>query len=472
MFADIMRTRVDVVLHEAAQSPMTCGIQHPAILFPLDARDWEDSDLIRALRHEIEHVRRRDGLTRFVARTVCAAYWFHPLVWMIWRQFSLEAERACDDAVLEHTDAGEYADQLVNLAERLSVSTMPTLGMANRHDLATRVAAILDYSQLRGRVGTVQVVVTCLVTTFLLLTLSPFHIVAAPQAASDNRKFEVATVKPCKQEPETNGQRRPEFTTDPGRASIQCIPLDRIIYFAYAGIGSMDHPLLNDHPSNSDHVRGGPGWVHDDKFTIEGKAEGTAERQVLMGPMLRALLEDRFKLKTHREKEEVPMYALTVSKGGLKIQPLGEDGCTATDTAMSLSREDRLALMETKPVCGSFSSLGDGVNGNWILGGETFPRFVGILSGIVDRPVLDQTNVSAAFNIRLHFGFDESIKSGVFGGRPAALYTAENPAPGGIEKGPWIFSALEEQLGLKLEKTRGIREYIQIDSVQKPVENQ
>ena len=253
--------------------------------------------------------------------------------------------------------------------------------------------------------------------------------------------------------------------------TIQCIALDRIIYFAYAGIGSMDHPLLNDHPANPDHVRGGPGWVHADKFTIEGKADGTAERAVLMGPMLRALLEDRFKLKTHREKEEVPMYALTIAKSGLKMQPLGEGGCTSFDAAQNLSREDRLSLNQSKPICGSFSSLGDGVNGNWILGGETL-SFAGTLSGVLDRYVLDQTKVSGLFNINLHFAFDESLKPGVFGGRPSLAYSAENPPPSGIEKGPSIFSALEEQLGLKLEKSRGPREYVVIDHVERPQENE
>src|SRR5436309_3183769 len=114
----------------------------------------------------------------------------------------------------------------------------------------------------------------------------------------------------------------------PGHVRILCIALDRIIYFAYAGIGNMNNPLLNDTGSNPDHVRGGPGWIHTEKFTIEAKAPGTPDRTVMMGPMLRALLEERFQLKTHRETEEAPMYALTVAKGGMKIKPIGPNGCT------------------------------------------------------------------------------------------------------------------------------------------------
>src|SRR5262249_10312566 len=144
--------------------------------------------------------------------------------------------------------------------------------------------------------------------------------------------------------PDTGNQRRQEYRATPGRVIIECITLQRMIYFAYAGIGSMDHPLLNDHPANPNHVRGGPGWLDSDMFTIEATAEGITDRTVMMGPMLRALLEERFHLKTHRATEEVPMYALTVAKGGLKIKPLGPGGCTSFDDTQSLSRDEVMAL--------------------------------------------------------------------------------------------------------------------------------
>ena len=64
----------------------------------------------------------------------------------------------------------------------------------------------------------------------------------------------------------------------------------------------------------------------------------------MMGPMLRALLEERFKLKTHRELEDVPMYGMTVAKGGLKIKPIDEKGCTSVDIARNLSRDEMLKL--------------------------------------------------------------------------------------------------------------------------------
>src|ERR1700678_3367022 len=99
---------------------MTCGVLYPAVVLPRDAQSWKAEDLTRAIVHELEHVRRGDWATHCFARTICAAYWFHPLVWIAWRQLALEAERSCDDAVLARSEATAYADQLVGLAQRMS----------------------------------------------------------------------------------------------------------------------------------------------------------------------------------------------------------------------------------------------------------------------------------------------------------------------------------------------------------------
>lgn len=145
---------VAVMLHEQVAVPATIGVVRPVILLPPDARHWPDADLRRAFVHEIEHVRRGDWWGHLAARAVCCVYWFHPLVWLAWRQLGTEAERACDDAVVDGMDRADYADQLVTLAARLSTSVaQPMLSMANRSDLSVRVGAILNSRQRRGRPG-------------------------------------------------------------------------------------------------------------------------------------------------------------------------------------------------------------------------------------------------------------------------------------------------------------------------------
>jgi len=187
--------RVDVLLHESLQGPMTCGAVHPAIVLPADALTWPQDDLNRAIVHELEHVRRGDWAIHCIARALCAAYWFHPLVWIAWRQLALEAERACDDAVLGRSEATAYADQLIGLARRLSAARKsPALAMANRADLATRVGAVLNGGQRRGRAGTLSVALACAAAAVLVVAIGPLTLIAAPQAvAGDDRALRLPT---------------------------------------------------------------------------------------------------------------------------------------------------------------------------------------------------------------------------------------------------------------------------------------
>jgi beta-lactamase regulating signal transducer with metallopeptidase domain len=185
-----MHGRADVLLHEAVSGPASCGLLHPAIVLPADAQTWHHDELARALVHELEHVRRADWVSQCLARAVCACYWFHPLVWIAWRRLVLEAERACDDAVLRNAEPTVYADQLVALAERLSTSPKPALlAMANRTDLAARIAAVLDGRQPRGRAGRSAVVLACVLAALLIATMSPLRVIAAAHGAGATPTF-------------------------------------------------------------------------------------------------------------------------------------------------------------------------------------------------------------------------------------------------------------------------------------------
>jgi TonB family protein len=198
-----LRRRVEVMLHEGTPGPMTCGVARPAIVLPVEAPDWDSEDVHRAMVHELEHVRRSDWAIRCVARAVCAVYWFHPLVWMAWRRLELEAERACDDAVLERSEATAYADQLVSIARRLSAAARsPLLAMANRADLSSRVKSVLDAHQRRGRAGALCVTLAAIAASALVVAIAPLRMAAAPQSASvggarlrSETKLEVTQVK-------------------------------------------------------------------------------------------------------------------------------------------------------------------------------------------------------------------------------------------------------------------------------------
>ncbi len=169
---------VDALLHEDIAVPLTWGLGRPVILLPMEAREWSDADLRHALLHEMEHVYRNDWIGQLVARTVRALYWFHPLAWTAMRQLSLEAERACDDAVIRTADRTAYADQLVTLAQRLrDVPQQVVPAMACRSDLSTRVRALLDERQRRGRAHWLPHAVAIAVTCAMVSTIGPVQAV-------------------------------------------------------------------------------------------------------------------------------------------------------------------------------------------------------------------------------------------------------------------------------------------------------
>ena len=140
---------------------------------------WSEDDLRRALIHELEHVRRGDWAMQRIARVTVACYWFHPLVWVAWRRFCLEAERAADDAVLRTAQSAEYAEQLVGLARSMSnAEAHPVPGMANRSDLSARVSAMLDSNQRRGRAGFLAAAGAIAAAALVLAMIGPLTAVA------------------------------------------------------------------------------------------------------------------------------------------------------------------------------------------------------------------------------------------------------------------------------------------------------
>jgi uncharacterized protein (TIGR03435 family) len=377
-------------------------------------------------------------------------------VWVAWRQLSLEAERACDDAVLCRSDATAYADQLVALAQRLSrASHQPQLAMASRHDLAARVVAVLDSRQPRGRAGVWCVGAAIAVTALLAAGLSSIRIVAAEHGGQTpvgtaRQRFDAATIKPCQAEENPTGARGTAGGTNasfsPGRFFVPCVTTEQLIYLAYASYGAReDERLVNDDPgsaSNATKVRGGPAWVHSlrDKYQVEATAAGATDRTVLMGAMLQSLLEDRFHLRLHRETEEVALYGLTVAKGGLKVKPMKEGDCDP-------DREGPIDPDAAKPRCGNLNMAGVEGRTRWTFGGSTLSGLAGQLSRLLGVHVIDETGITDQFIMRLEFTRESDVAD--------------------IESTS-VFTALNDQLGLKLVKTKGPRGFLVIDAIERP----
>lgn len=208
-------------------------------------------------------------------------------------------------------------------------------------------------------------------------------------------------------------------------------------------------------------VEGGPAWINSDSYTINAKAEGNTNSGVMNGPMLQTLLEDRFRLKIHQETRTVPEYALTVAKNGPNLQRFSEESCTPID-------RDRSSPVPRppshKPLCKNLIRM-KGANLAMIeMQATTLDEFSKAFGRILERPVVDKTGITGVFVVRLEFAFDDASRG---------FLPPDSPAPSISDgfSGPSIFTAVQEQLGLKLDSTKGPSEIFVVDHAERPSEN-
>lgn len=475
-----VRVRIEVLLHEAAAGPMTCGVLRPALVLPPDARHWDQADLRRAIVHELEHIRRGDWFILCLARLVCALYWFHPLVWMAWRRLRLEAEKACDDAVLREALPETYADQLVTLAERVAIdATHSALAMANRGDLFARISAVLDEHQARGRAGARWIVVAGVSGVLLLAGVAPLRAVVTPRpsqqpSAAAGRQIAEPTVtlppgtpaaspdlvaivqeakvtaavapvpSPAPQtaasaKPADEAAKLPRFDVvsvkvndsggvfpgvprlTPGRATLTNVSLRQLIQVSH---NIQPYQLV-----------GLPQWADSARFDITATSNTNATPAELL-VMVRGLLVDRFQFSTRRETRQLDTYSLVeVSPGSAKLRR-SEANCAALANAPLDQALAAAGGRDGQPRCQILPMTG---RGRLIATGAAMNDITNVLNTVVGRLVVDKTGLSGPFDVNLAWTPDPALQ---------AIIRQNDPLS--VPDAPSIFTAVEEQLGLRL----------------------
>jgi uncharacterized protein (TIGR03435 family) len=278
--------------------------------------------------------------------------------------------------------------------------------------------------------------------------------VVVRSTAAAMAKFEVASIKPCRADV-ARGRKAGGGGSSPGRLRLDCQTLMSLIQWAYVN-------FANGHfnPLGSTPISGGPAWINSDSYEVNAKADGPQSWRAMNGPMLRALLEDRFKLEVHRETREALVYALTVAKGGPKLQPSKEGDCIPFDV------DHPPPLPEPgKPfprLCG-MSRL---TNSGFDAPGVTMGNFCRLLSDYSDRNVIDKTGIAGMFDI--HLNLSAADLGHPVPGLSDSSAPAVPPDPSAVFFS--VRTAIQE-LGLKLEPTKGPVELLVIDHVEKPSEN-
>jgi uncharacterized protein (TIGR03435 family) len=275
-----------------------------------------------------------------------------------------------------------------------------------------------------------------------LTALSLCIVLADAQSPPAPPEFEVASVKP-----NTSGNNliniRPPVG---GRFSATNARLRMLISIAYK---------VKDFE-----ISGGPGWINTDGYDITAKAANGNLDMDQIRPMLQSLLADRFKLAVHRENKEMPLYVLMPTKNGPKLPEAKENGCQVFNP--SSPPPPPPSPGELPPVmCGGFLRTPFALHA----GKVGMAQLVNVLSDILGRPVIDKTGFTGTFDVKLEF----SPEGTAFGaGVPGPVAGPQTDAD---TSRPSIFTALQEQLGLKLESQKGPAEILLIDHAEKPSEN-
>lgn len=236
----------------------------------------------------------------------------------------------------------------------------------------------------------------------------------AQSAAEATVKFEVASIKPSNSSPNSSSG----IKTGHGRLDANNVTLKRCIMGAY-GVGP--HQIF-----------GGPDWLESDRFEISAKADQPINDDDVLMVMLQSLLAERFKLTLHREIRTIPALVLDVAKNGPKLEK-AEAGEAGTNTSNS-----------------NTGSMIDAHNTGMDL-------FAKVLARQVDLPVVNHTGLEGVFNFKLQW-----IRE---------IATSATPPAGATPDGPSIFTAIQEQLGLRLHSEKAPVEILVIDHLERPSEN-
>jgi uncharacterized protein (TIGR03435 family) len=233
----------------------------------------------------------------------------------------------------------------------------------------------------------------------------------ARMTADAHPLFAVAVIKPHNPDSTHQG-----LDIESNRVGISDYSLSKLVCFAYA--------------VNSHQIVNAPDWVSKDHYDIQGKPDISGEPTVAqVRDMVQKLLIDRYGLQLHRERRELPVYALQVSKGAPKLAPAADPSAKAEEHASGHNLETTRTYTS--------SSMQD---------------FILVEQFFVDRPIVDQTGLTGRYDFKLNYTYDE-------------MHNTDPDAP------PGMFTAIQQELGLKLQPTKAMTDVLVLDGVHLPSEN-
>lgn len=426
---------IPVLSSSATMEPGIFGIIRPVLLLPQGI--WnkltpEQFDTIIA--HELCHLRYRDNLTAAIHMVIEALFWFHPAVWWIGSKLVEERERACDESVLAQGRQPEvYATGILNVCKFYLASPLPCASGVTGADLKRRISEIMTRRTSHRLTGARKAMIAAAGAAVACVPLVIGILRAQTLPPAPAFTYDVVSIRPS-----ASGQINTRIGPGPqgGMKTENTSPM-QLLTMAY----DLREFQFADVPE----------WIkaarYDVTFTPD-KAENAFSPEMPRDQMegmfnrqrqrMQAVLRDRFGLVLRAESREMSMYELTVARGGHKLaQPV--EG--AQGPHMMMGR-------------GQLTGVRVYMN-----------MLTNSLSTLLGRHVSNETGLDGPFDLKLEWTPDPSMP--LPGGPPPG---APEP-PSTTDAGVSIFTALTEQLGLKLESKKGRVPVFVIEKIEKPSEN-
>jgi bla regulator protein blaR1 len=430
--------------------PGVFGVFRPVLLLPDGiTAELAPAELQAILAHELCHIRRRDNLATALHMVVETVFWFHPLVWWLGSRLMEERELACDEDVLRSGSEPEaYAEGILKICERYLESPLKCMAGVTGANLKKRIEAIMDHrstlSLSFAKKAGLAIAATLAIAIPLILGITNAPLLRAQ--ADPNLRFEVASVR--RVDIPDNARGVPVFpptggigTSDPTHISYHGAQVVALIVDALGIRGSQITLPKGVNPSQ-------------DRYDIVANIPGGATKEQFNVMMLN-LLRDRLHLRFHIDSNIIPVYALRVAKNGPKFK----------ETARRA--DDATVARAGQPDAQGFPTLSPNFKGALSIPrpGEIFTTAQDVpmseLAQMLEqpaaglgRPVIDETGLTGHYDFKFHHEW----------GRPVA----NQDGPGA----PSAFTAVQEQLGLKLEPSTAPIDHLTIDSIDRePTEN-
>jgi bla regulator protein BlaR1 len=455
--AAIVPHPIEIRMSRASLEPGIFGIVNPVLLWPQRMSEHlDDAHLEAILAHELWHVRRRDNLAAAMHMLVEAIFWFHPLVWWLGARLIDERERACDEQVLQMgSERRVYAESILKTCEFCVGSPLDCVSGVTGADLKKRIVRIMADGVARKLDFARKVLLVAAALAVVAVPILFGRQTASPGPADDTAAnappyvFEVASIKPDKSGGATGFGLRYQSGSN---FTATGVTLQFLIEVAYR--------------IESNQLIGGPAWINSDRFDIEAKPDDAVaeqlqklnrdDRNLATGKMIQALLADRFKLAMHHEIRELPEYVLVIAKNGPKIHEAAPGDTYASGLKLRDGTPGGPGLVQMSP-------------GHVAAQATTMDFFMHVLEEQLGATVVDKTGLAGKYDITLDWTPDTSQPSVAGGASPGPQGPGAPPSPDA--SGPSIFTAIEEQLGLKLESQKGPVDVLVIDHVEPPSEN-